>query len=77
MLKRLIGEDIEFRVDPAESLWAIEADPDQIAQILMNLCVNSRDAMPQGGTLTIATGNVTVDDREDVASSRTFHPGIT
>ncbi len=62
MLKRLIGEDIEFRIDPAESLWAAEADPDQIAQVLMNLCVNSRDAMPQGGTLTIATGNVTVED---------------
>ena len=62
MLKRLIGEDIEFRVDSAESLWAIKADSDQIVQILMNLCVNARDAMPQGGTLTIATGNVTVKE---------------
>ena len=62
MLKRLIGEDIEFRVDSAESLWAIEADSDQIVQVLMNLCVNARDAMPQGGTLTIATGNVTVEE---------------
>jgi two-component system, cell cycle sensor histidine kinase and response regulator CckA len=60
MLKRLIGEDLEFRVVPAESLWAIEADSDQIVQIVVNLCVNARDAMPQGGTLTIATGNVTV-----------------
>jgi PAS domain S-box-containing protein len=62
MLTRVIGEDIEFRVVSAESLWAIKADPDQIAQILMNLCVNSRDAMPQGGTLTVATGNVTVQE---------------
>ena len=62
MLKRLIGEDIDFRVSTAESLWAIEADSDQIVQILMNLCVNARDAMPQGGTLTIATGNVTVKE---------------
>jgi PAS domain S-box-containing protein len=62
MLKRLIGEDIEFRVDPAESLWAISADSDQIVQILMNLCVNSRDAMPQGGMLTIATANITVEE---------------
>jgi two-component system cell cycle sensor histidine kinase/response regulator CckA len=62
MLKRLIGEDIEFRIDSAESLWTIEADSDQIVQVLMNLCVNGRDAMPQGGTLTIATGNVTIDE---------------
>ena len=61
MLKRLIGEDIEFRFGLAESLWAIEADSDQVVQILMNLCVNARDAMPQGGTLTIATGNVTAE----------------
>jgi PAS domain S-box-containing protein len=60
MLKRLIGEDIEFQVDSAESLWTISADPDQIGQVLMNLCVNSRDAMPLGGMLTIATENVTV-----------------
>jgi signal transduction histidine kinase/CheY-like chemotaxis protein len=58
MLKRLIGEDIEFRVLPAESLWKVEADPDQIVQVVMNLCVNARDAMAQGGTLTIATRNV-------------------
>ncbi|MGA2962264.1 MAG: PAS domain S-box protein, partial [Candidatus Korobacteraceae bacterium] len=62
MLKRLIGEDIECRVRSAESLWTVEADSDQIVQILMNLCVNSRDAMPQGGTLTITTGNVTVEE---------------
>jgi PAS domain S-box-containing protein len=62
MLKRLIGEDVEFRVSAAESLWPVEADSDQIVQILMNLCVNARDAMPQGGTLTIATGNITVKE---------------
>jgi CheY-like chemotaxis protein len=62
MLRRIIGEDIELQVH-SESLWAVKADPDQIVQILMNLCVNSRDAMPQGGTLTIATGNVTVEDQ--------------
>ncbi len=62
MLKRLIGEDIEFHVDSLESLWAVEADSGQIVQVLMNLCVNSRDAMPQGGTLTIATQNVVVKE---------------
>ncbi len=62
MLRRIIGEDIELRVALAEPLWAIEADPDQIVQVLMNLCVNSRDAMPQGGVLTITTENMTVDE---------------
>ena len=62
MLKRLIGEDIELRVNSAESLWAVKADPDQIAQVLVNLCLNGRDAMQQGGTLTIATSNVTTDE---------------
>jgi PAS domain S-box-containing protein len=70
MLKRIIGEDIEFRVESAESLWTIEADPAQIAQILMNLCVNSRDAMPQGGTLLIATANATVGEGSNGRESR-------
>ena len=60
MLDRLIGEDIELQVSSAESLWATKADPDQLVQVLMNLCVNARDAMPEGGRLTIGTANVTV-----------------
>jgi PAS domain S-box-containing protein len=63
MLKRLIGEDVEMRVREATSLWTVKADPHQIVQVLVNLCVNSRDAMPQGGTLTISTENLTVDER--------------
>jgi PAS domain S-box-containing protein len=69
MMRRLIGEDIDFEVNLAEPLWAIEADSDQIVQVLMNLCVNARDAMPQGGTLTIATENVTVEEGSDVGHS--------
>ncbi len=62
MLKRLIGENIELRLNSAESLWAVRADPNQLTQVLVNLCVNARDAMPQGGTLTIETRNFTMDE---------------
>ena len=60
MLRRIVGEDIDLRFSGAPALWAINADPGQIVQVLMNLCVNSRDAMPLGGELTIATSNVTL-----------------
>jgi PAS domain S-box-containing protein len=60
MLRRVIGEDIEVRVNASEPLWPIEADADQILQVLMNLSVNARDAMPRGGDLVLATRNVTV-----------------
>jgi PAS domain S-box-containing protein len=66
MLERLIGEDIEVKVNASEALWAIEADSDQMFQVLMNLCVNARDAMPQGGELVLVTRNVSVG--ADVAS---------
>jgi two-component system, cell cycle sensor histidine kinase and response regulator CckA len=61
LLQRLIGEDIELVTRSAADLGRIKADPNQVEQVIMNLAVNSRDAMPQGGTLTIETSNVQLD----------------
>ncbi len=62
MLTRLLGEKIDLRLQLEENLYSIKADPSQIEQIIVNLAVNSRDAMPNGGVLTISTTNILQDD---------------
>jgi PAS domain S-box-containing protein len=62
MIERLIGEDIEFVTIPCASLGKVKVDPGQVDQIIMNLVVNARDAMPHGGKLTIETSNVEFDE---------------
>jgi two-component system cell cycle sensor histidine kinase/response regulator CckA len=72
MLRRLVGEDVHLAVVGAPGLGTVKADPGQVEQVLMNLAVNARDAMPKGGNLTIETANIELD-----AGYAALHPGVT
>ena len=64
MLRRLVGEQIRVAVDCEPALWQVRADPGEIGRAIMNLSLNARDAMPEGGTLTIETANVTLTEAD-------------
>jgi len=68
LLRRTLGEHVQLATSLRGDLWPVLADPGQLEQVLVNLAVNARDAMPGGGSLTIRTGNVVIDD--DYADTR-------
>ena len=72
MLRRILGEDVDLVSSKAESLGRVLVDPSSIEQVIMNLVVNARDAMPTGGQLTLETANVILDETYAQA-----HPGVT
>jgi len=75
MLRRLIGEDVELETDLAPDLWPVKADPGQVEQVIMNLAINARDAMPDGGRLLIRSSNVesSAGARNPIESSQDGH----
>jgi PAS domain S-box-containing protein len=64
MLRRTLREDIEVVLDLAEGTWAVRGDPTQLEEVLLNLAVNAQDAMPDGGTLVIASKNVVLEPED-------------
>ena len=74
MLSRLLSEPVQLVTVLDPQLGHVEADPSQLNQLLVNLAVNARDAMPRGGRLTIETHNVNIDD-EEAQRHPSFRPG--
>jgi PAS domain S-box-containing protein len=74
MLERILGEDIDLHFEKEAKLEPVLVDPSQLEQVIVNLAVNARDAMPRGGTLSLATGDVYLDD-EFAAAHQGIRPG--
>ncbi len=75
MMKRLLGEDIEITTSLSEGLWTVRADESSVEQVLLNLSVNARDAMPGGGRLTISTENVPAGSAAHPGAGKDGSPG--
>ncbi len=73
LIRRTVGPAIAVEVAASDGLWAAHVDPHQLEQALLNLCINGSDAMPQGGVLTVATANQTLDGGADGLAG--LHPG--
>ena len=73
LIRRTVGPAVEMEVVEAGGLWPTLVDPHQLENALLNLCINARDAMPEGGRLTIETANATLDSRD--AQARDLQPG--
>jgi signal transduction histidine kinase len=75
MLRRVIGEDIELKVELADDLGMVKVDPVQMEQVILNLVVNAKDAMPQGGKLSFETANAELDEEYFFRSHAGMIPG--
>jgi signal transduction histidine kinase len=76
MLRRLIPESIDMELKNASDLWLIKSDPGHMEQVIMNLVINARDAMPVGGALTLETGNVEIDEANCICHHPDIKPGV-
>jgi two-component system cell cycle sensor histidine kinase/response regulator CckA len=74
LLQRLIGANIQLRTELADPIGFVRADPGQVEQVILNLCVNARDAMPQGGSLKLRTSSIDIPERLE-GFSADFHGG--
>ena len=72
--EQMIGEDIVLRFDLSNDLWMVNADAANIDQVFVNLILNARDAMPQGGAITVKTRNINLDGKQ-CSQCKRYHPG--
>ncbi len=75
LIRRTLGEHIAVENVPAAGLWRTEADPNQIESAILNLCINARDAMPDGGKLTLETANTRLDENDPAVQRGDLKPG--